>query len=386
MRLLIVTDHRYHEGRDGIYDTYCFDREFFSDYLGVFPEVVVAARIRRGPLPPDARRSSGGGVEFVRLPDARGLGWILGGQVRVLGALRAAIGRADAVCVRLPSVAGVAAFELARLARKPVMFELIGDPVDALNAAEHGRLRAAFGRLQGRHVRRITRTCPVGSYVSRAHLQRRFPPGAHTMQASISSIRLRGSDICEPRADFAGADPLRLVLVASFVPVKGHDVLVHAIHHALRLGAQVTLELVGDGPERARTEALARGLGLERVVRFHGHIADRVRINAALDRADVFVMTSASEGMPRAMIEAMARGLPAVGSDVGGIAELLPREQTFAKGNARQLGELLARLCKDRGALIELSRRSHAIALEFRSEVLSERRQHLLRLLRDRAT
>lgn len=384
VRLLIVTDHRFYEGPDGVYDATCFDRAFFSDYQRIFPEVLVAARIRRGPPPADARRSSGGGVEFMPLPDARGLGWALGGQVLIGDTLRRAIARVDAVCVWIPSGAGVTAFGLARLSRKPVMFELVGDPVQALNADEHGALRAAFGRLQGLLVRRITRTCPVGSYVSKAHLQRLYPPGADTVHASISSIRLREADVRPPRTG-TGTGPLGVVLVANFVPVKRHDVLIRGIHHAVERGAEVTLDLVGDGPERAPAEALARELGLERVVRFHGHVADRARINDVLDRADVFAMTSASEGMPRAMIEAMARGLPAIGSNVGGIAELLPREQLFANGDARQLGELLATLCNDRGLLLDFSRRSHATALEFRSEVLSERRQGLLRQLRDRA-
>ena len=72
-----------------------------------------------------------------------------------------------------------------------------------------------------------------------------------------------------------------------------------------------------------RLKTLAGELNLTAHVRFHGHIAGRENIERILDGADLFVMTSASEGMPRAMIEAMSRGLPAIGSAVGGITEIL---------------------------------------------------------------
>ncbi|GAB3976194.1 glycosyltransferase family 4 protein [Plantactinospora veratri] len=82
---------------------------------------------------------------------------------------------------------------------------------------------------------------------------------------------------------------------------------------------------LGDGRYRPRLERLATDLGVRRQVHFTGTISAATEVRRQLDAADLFVMPSRTEGLPKALIEAMARGLPAVATSVGGIPELLPR-------------------------------------------------------------
>ena len=83
--------------------------------------------------------------------------------------------------------------------------------------------------------------------------------------------------------------------------------------------------IVGDGPERARLEAEIRRLGLEGAVVLAG---DRDDVAAMLARADVFVLSSTSEGLPLSILEAMAAGLPVVASSVGGVPEAVEDGET----------------------------------------------------------
>jgi glycosyltransferase involved in cell wall biosynthesis len=80
------------------------------------------------------------------------------------------------------------------------------------------------------------------------------------------------------------------------------------------------LEWLGDGRDIGRNRALADQMGIGHRIRFAGDVAD---VPARLAGADVFVLASWYEGLPRSIIEAMRGGLPVLASDVGGVSELV---------------------------------------------------------------
>lgn len=381
MHLLLVTDHRFQQTKQGVFDRYCFGYSFFADYLDVFERVTVAARLAEGT--PEGERSDGPGIEFMALPDRRGPGWLLS-SLASHRRLATAIAAADAVCLRIPSLAALATLRSIDAQDVPVMFEMIGDPAEAVRGSP-GLSGTAGAALGSWIARQVIRRAKVGSYVSRQHLQRRYPARPDVLTDSISSIRLPGSQIRAPKVFAAAPAPLRAILVASFMPVKAHDVLLRGIATARNQGANVCITLVGDGPCRAACEQLAQELGIRDAVTFLGHVSERERVFELLDRHDLFVMSSLSEGMPRAMIEAMARGLPAIGSNVPGIAELLPSHQRFAVGRHDEIANLIVELARSPQLLTEAAARSHAIARQFEQETLSARRRRLLEELRTHA-
>ncbi len=105
--------------------------------------------------------------------------------------------------------------------------------------------------------------------------------------------------------------------VGSLVKKKGREDLLRA--RAL-MKRDCVLLIAGDGPERGKLEALSQKLGFENSVHFLGARTD---MEALYSAADVFVLSSHWEGMPNAMLEAMAAGLPVVMTDVGGVREIL---------------------------------------------------------------
>jgi len=105
--------------------------------------------------------------------------------------------------------------------------------------------------------------------------------------------------------------------VGRLAAVKGHRHLIDAMAH---VAPDVSLAVVGDGPERAGLEARVRELGLDARVHFLGQ---RDGIEAILPAFDIFCLPSLSEGLPRAILEAQACGLPVVASDVGAVRSAL---------------------------------------------------------------
>jgi glycosyltransferase involved in cell wall biosynthesis len=152
----------------------------------------------------------------------------------------------------------------------------------------------------------------------------------------------------------------------------------------LRTGLDLELTLVGAGRYRSQLEAQALRLGLEAHTRFRGQIARREDMWAELDQADLFVLPSRQEGLPRAMLEAMARALPAIGSTAGGIPELLPQEDLAPIGDAAALANRIREVLLNPDRLAAMSARNLVKAQDFREEVMRRRRNQFLHDLRGR--
>jgi glycosyltransferase involved in cell wall biosynthesis len=111
-----------------------------------------------------------------------------------------------------------------------------------------------------------------------------------------------------------------LVTVARLSPPKDHATLLRAVARAAGECPELRLLVVGGGPLEGELRALAQELGISACVEFPG---ERQDIGNWLARADCFVLSSRSEGLPMSMLEAMAAGLPMILSDVGGIREVV---------------------------------------------------------------
>jgi glycosyltransferase involved in cell wall biosynthesis len=112
----------------------------------------------------------------------------------------------------------------------------------------------------------------------------------------------------------------RAICVARLNPIKDHETLLRAARLVADHDPRFELELVGDGVERERIERLRDSLGLGDRIRLSGARHD---VRARLDRADVFVMASVSEGISLTILEAMAAGLPTIVTAVGGNPEIV---------------------------------------------------------------
>jgi glycosyltransferase involved in cell wall biosynthesis len=113
--------------------------------------------------------------------------------------------------------------------------------------------------------------------------------------------------------------------VGSLYPVKGQKYLIDAAPSILARFPQTVFLIVGQGGLRDELEAHAVRLGVAAHLRFLGHRED---VQNILSICDIFVLPSLSEGMPLALLEAMAAGLPAVATHVGGVTEVLEDRKT----------------------------------------------------------
>jgi sugar transferase (PEP-CTERM/EpsH1 system associated) len=154
--------------------------------------------------------------------------------------------------------------------------------------------------------------------------------------------RFQRVDRADARARLGFAeDELVAIAVGRLVPVKDHVTLLEATALARCNGRRFTLAIAGDGPLRTTLEERARALGLDAAVRFLGHRAD---VETVLAAADLFVLSSVSEGLSNTILEAMATGLPVVATRVGGADEMVEDGVTGVLVPASSPSEMAAAL------------------------------------------
>jgi glycosyltransferase involved in cell wall biosynthesis len=159
---------------------------------------------------------------------------------------------------------------------------------------------------------------------------------------------------------------------------KGLDVLLRAWPRVLARCPQALLLLVGDGEARPELESLARTLGIAPTVRWLGARND---VAPYLQAADVYVFPSRGEGMPVALLEALAVGLPVVATDVEGVRELLTPSDVVPLDAPDRLAEaVVAALSSDRTSqgLEARARVVHRFALDAVADRYVEQYQSLL--------
>jgi len=135
--------------------------------------------------------------------------------------------------------------------------------------------------------------------------------------------------------------------VGAFVPTKRHVVLLSAFHAALSEMPNLRLVLVGEGPERARIEDLARHRGLADKVTFTGYVESAA--DYFQNVLDINVLVSSEEGLGIVLLQGSACGLPNIGTDCTGIREAIRHGETgylFKEGDVDDLTRRIVHLAK----------------------------------------
>jgi glycosyltransferase involved in cell wall biosynthesis len=153
--------------------------------------------------------------------------------------------------------------------------------------------------------------------------------------------------------------------VANFKAAKDHATLLRAAAQVRQAVPSVRFVLVGQGPLEAETRRLAGELGLEGTVVFAGFRTDAARLMAAFD---AFALASTYEGLPIALVEAMATGCPAVATRVGGVPEVVAdgvQGILVPSRDPAALADGLERLLGDRALRAEMGAAAAARAKDF---------------------
>jgi glycosyltransferase involved in cell wall biosynthesis len=356
-------------------------------YLEVFDKVRIIARIRDVPEPTLGwTQVDDPKVFFIPLPHYIGPWQYLQKAREIERILHRAIGTEDAAIVNVPSQITTVVSSALRWSGHPYGVRVVGDPYDvfAPGIVEHPLrplLRWWFVRNQKRQCSKANAV----AYVNASRLPHRYPAGAESYVTHYADGSL--SDETYVNVSRSLTDNFKtftLITVGSLEQLyKGTDILINAVSKCVNDELPLRLVILGDGRFRPQLEAQARSLGLTEIVRFVGQVAAGRAVRDYLDQADVFILPSRTEGLPRALMEAMARALPCIGSTAGGIPELLPVDDLVPPGNVNALANKIYEVLTDPERMSKMSARNLAEARKYHENELRQRRKAFFQHIKD---
>jgi len=216
----------------------------------------------------------------------------------------------------------------------------------------HLRADLKFWVVAAMFCDRVVAVCDI------AH--RNMAAGARAAAHKIVTIRNGAYPAPAPGSPGLRKEGFTLITVGRMAAAKNYGTLLQSVALARREIADLVLWMVGDGEHASSLKQLARDLGIEGAVRFLGERSD---VGDCLSHADVFVLSSLSEGMPISILEAMAAGLPSIVTDIGGMPEVIGLSgagRVVPPGDPGKLAAAIVEFARARNELPDLGRRARS--------------------------
>lgn len=288
------------------------------------------------------------------------------------------IKNSDIVVLRSQSSIAQLALPYIHTYQKPYIIESVGCSWDSY--WNHGLLGKMVAPYMYMKTKMAIAEAKYVYYVTTEFLQRRYPTKGKTVCCSNVVLNKLDERILSARLDkIKKFNPTKKLVLGTAAALdtryKGHEYVIRALKSLISAGYNVEYRLAGGltgSKPNSFLEDLAREENvLDRVI-FCGSLSSD-QMAAYYDSLDIYVQPSKQEGLPRAVIEAMSRGCPAIGTNIAGIPELIQNEFLFKKGSTKELIDALDRILKK--DLSKIAEENFNKAKEYERDKLVRRRE-----------
>ncbi len=363
--------------------------DFYQRYLRIFDKVRLVLRCEEEiSFNNNHVLINDGRIELFPVPVFHGPIQYAKVYLKVLRALRNVTQGCDVAILRLPSTIGQRVCKIVIKKGLPFATEIVYDAFDDLQQT-HGLYRLIIKRID-ENMRESCYLADGVSCVTSRYLQKHYfskKPKAFT--SNYSSLSLDNSFYTSERK-YPTHIPLIIGHVANQVAFngrKGHNEILKAIALLKKQGLNVNVKFVGadykDGI--AKLKDYANKLNISQQVEFLGYL-QREELSIYLENVDIFVLPTKAEGLPRVIIEAMAKGLPCITTNVSGNSELVEKGflvEDFYDVNS--LSEHIKKLIENKSLYEEQSKINIERSYEYENKVLQVRRDIFYRKLKELA-
>lgn len=379
MKVLFVHDHIFKRLNECFYSSGGLPASIWPRYTGVFDALTVVGR--DGGLLSHGEKgftvSNADNVNFHLLPGLSDLRSLLLGNKKVDHAVSALVSRHDALIARLPSRLGTLFIKEAIKQSKPYAIEIVGCPWDALwnYGGIKSKLFAPYAMLELKVLAKKTR---FALYVTENFLQSRYPADKKATTVFCSNVEIPsvGKKVLASRLEKIfnrpSEQPIIFGQIANYSSKhKGIDVSIRALKEAGLPNWQ--FKVLGTG-NPSFYASLANELGVADRVQFVGSLPSGDPVFNWIDSIDIYLHPSFQEGLPRALVEAMSRGTPALASNIAGIPELLNESELIRSGDYRELADKVREIAQSKNIQSTLANQNFRKVKAYHKNVLDERR------------
>lgn len=284
----------------------------------------------------------------------------------------------DYVVLRSQSSIAQLAMKYIKKYNKPYIVECVGCSWDSY--WNHGALGKMVAPYMYYKTKSIIKKAPYVYYVTSEFLQKRYPTKGTTVSCSNVVLNKLDEKALEQRKEkIAQFNPKREIVLGTAAALdtryKGQEHVIRSIPQLVKKGWNVQYLLAGGMAGQKKDsflEDLARECGVSDRVHFVGSLAAD-QMPAFYDSLDIYVQPSKQEGLPRAVIEAMSRGCPVIGTDIAGIPELISTNCLFKKNSDGEVVSALERIVSE--DLIKIAETNFNKAREYEKDKLRIKRE-----------
>jgi len=344
----------------------------FRRYFSIVNSLDIAIRVEEQEQNSKASQITLDNLNIIPMPNVASATGIFNTK-EATHALKQNIKKADILFIRLPSFIGNIAIKLAKQLNKPYIVEMVGCPWDSLwNHSIKGKIIAPY---MWHTTRQNLKDAKYAVYVTNEFLQNRYPTNGEFVNCSNVELPEVEDSILDSRIEKIQTSEEKITIgtaAALNVRYKGQQYIIEAISKLKREGIKCEYQLVGWGDSSYLKEK-AKQFEVEDCIKFVGTLPHK-EVFSWIDNIDIYAQPSRQEGLPRALIEAMSRGCPAIGAKSGGIPELLEKEYVFSnkKTNIDEICSIIRNYNKEK--MIKQSKRNFMEAKQYHKELIQKRR------------
>lgn len=361
-KTLFAHDHKFKLIKGEYFSTGGLSMSVLERYIKKFGDLEILARVVE--CDEDSSKFHKIDSNLVKVTNYKGLS---------LNEISNKIEKSDYVIIRLPSIIGQKIGRICINKKKKYFTEVVGCPWDALwNHSWKGKLVAPLMSIA---TKQITKKSTYTLYVTNEFLQKRYPTNGKSVGCSDVIVKELDENILEKREEKNSIKDVLTIKIATVgavnVKYKGQEYVIEAINILKKIGYNCTYYIIGGGDD-TYLKSVANKFKLTENVIFTGNLQTQ-KVFEILDSVDIYIQPSLQEGLPRSVVEAMSRGCPIIGTNVGGIPELCDSSFVVKRKSsddiADKIVEILTKLdCE--------AKRSFELAKEYRSDVLENRRNN----------